>query len=204
MLIAKVPAVIAAVLFMSVSVQAMEFADPPGPISGALSSPRLTVHANPCADHSRRQINNPVALLPASVAGTKLADRPRPASLIRIQLVRVVFGDRPGRLSAEFRAVAHGTMRFEHRPGKVTNRFKATNTASAMKFENRPGPVSNRFKTLASVSKFADRRSFASSQTKIAPPVGLHVRPEAVDFCVGSIAPCGFVSFAQRPEKQDS
>lgn len=206
MLILRVPAVIAAVLFMSsASAQALEFVDRQGPISGAFNS-SSAVRAIPGDDHSRRQINDAVLLLPATVAETKLADRPRPVSLVRIRVASMMFGKGPGRLSAEFSAIATASrIRFDHRLGVISNHFEPIAMATAVRFENRPGPISNRFKTSPDVSiKFADRRGFTSSLPESTTPFGLHVRPSSVEFCIGSIAPCGLLSSSRRAMNRDS
>ncbi len=204
MLILRVPAVMAVVLFMSsVSAQAMEFADRPGPISGAFSSPS-PVHVMPSEDRLRRQINSHIALRPVPLISTKVADRPNPISNV-ISTKFSHFEDGRGRLSAEFSAVSEGSgIRFEHWPWVISNPIKPIASSTAMRFENRPGPISNRFKTwVAGSNKVVDRPGFTSSVAKATTPFGLHVRPGAVEFCVGSIAPCGPLSFAQRPERQD-
>jgi hypothetical protein len=193
MLKLKVPAIIAAMFFMSsVSAQAMEFADRPGPISEAFNSPS-TVRALPIEDRSRRQIDNHVVLLPITKPGTKLTDRPRPISnIIPIRVVHIMLGDRPGRLSAEFSAVSRNSgIRFA---GVVSNRFKPIATPTAMKFENRPGSISNRFKALAGVGiKFEDHPDFTSSLSKTTTPFEIHTRPGSMEYCAGSVEPC--VSF---------
>jgi hypothetical protein len=175
MLNLKFPAAIAAVVSMlSVSAQAMEFADRPNLISG-VSSPS-TVRAMPSVDHSRRQIDNHVILLPVAPAGTKLADRPRPISnLIQARVAYRIFGDRPGRLSAEFSAVSKGpSIRFVNRPGQLSNRFNPTATHTVMRFEDRPGSTSNRFKPLAAGTiTFEDRPGFTSSLSKAPTPLAI-------------------------------
>jgi hypothetical protein len=176
MLNLKFPAAIAAVVLMSsVSAQAMEFDDLPVLISG-MSSPS-TVRAMPSVDRSRRQIDNHVMLLPVAPAGTKLADRPRPISnLILARVAHRIFGDRPGRLSAEFSAVSKGSgISFENRPGQLSNRFRPIATPTVMRFENRPGSVSNRFKTLAARTiTFEDRSGYTSSLSKATNPFIVH------------------------------
>lgn len=168
MLIAKVPAVIAAVLFMSsVSAQAMEFADRPGPISETVIS-ALTVRALQSEERPHRQINNHDMLHSVSVAWLKHDDRPRPISnLKRVWVVQMTLPNRPGRLSAEFSAVTKGSrIKFEYGPGKVTGWLKPTATPIAMKFGHHPGPIGNLFLPLAAEDiKFADR-DFTSSLTK--------------------------------------
>ena len=137
MLIAKVPAVIAAVLFMSsVSAKAMEFADRPGPISEITSA--LAVRAIQSEERSHRQINNENILHSVSVEWMKLADRPRPISNFKqVWVVQAKIQNRPGRLSAEFSAVAKGSrMKFEYGPGDVTSWLKPT--ASPIATANRP------------------------------------------------------------------
>lgn len=198
MLKVRVSAVIAAVLLMSsVSAQAMEFADRPEPISEAFNSP-AAVRAIPSDDHSRRQINNPVVLLPVIVAETKLTDRPRPVS--NVIPIKVSHSDRPGRLSAEFTKVARGSgIRFEYGPGVVASWLQPATASTALKFENRPGPVSNHFNiSVAASIKFADRDLFTSSLPKSIAPYEIHARSGSLEFCVGSMAPCGVLSFAQQ------
>jgi hypothetical protein len=187
MVILKVQAVMAAVLFMSVSADAMEFADRPGTMF-ELSAPRA-IRSMPADDCLRRQIDSHVILLPAQAAERKFSDRPRPVSRVPVRLSATMSGDRRGRLSAEFSAIARGSViRFEHWAGVVSSRLGPIPAPTAMRFENRPGPILNRFKALAAVSnKFADRRGFTSSLVKT-----------TVEFCLGSIAPCGPVSFVPR------
>jgi hypothetical protein len=176
MLNLKFPAAIAGVVLMlSVSAQAMEFADRPNLICG-VSSPS-TVCAMPSVDHSRRQIDNHVILLPVAPPGTKLADRPRPVSnLIQARVAYRIFTDRPGRLSAEYSAVSKGSsIRFVNRPGQLSNRFRPIATPAVMRFENRPGSVSNRFKTWAArTTTFGARSGFTSSLSKAATPFTIH------------------------------
>jgi hypothetical protein len=158
MLILKAPAIIAAVLLMSaVSAKAMEFADRPDLVS-RVSIPS-TVRSMPSVDHLRRQIDNHVILLPVAAAGTKLADRPRPISnLIHARVARMIFRDRPGRLSVEFSAVSKDSgIRFENRPSQVSNHFDPTATHTAMRFEDRPG----------------DRSGFTSSLSKAPTPLAI-------------------------------
>jgi hypothetical protein len=79
-------------------------------------SSSAATRALPSDDCSRRQITNGDVFLPAPVKGKKLADRPRPISThLRIAVAEMMFETRPGRLSAEFSAVAksHG-MKFEY------------------------------------------------------------------------------------------
>jgi hypothetical protein len=252
MLISKVPAVFAAVLFMSsVSAQAMEFADRPGMTFDVVSS-LPAIHFILIDDYSRRQINNLNILLPLTVAQTRLAVRPklisnvistklvqsdRPGRLsaefstasksigikvayrpwivssrINARLVerpklvsnviptKLFQSDRPARLSAEFSAVTKGSgIKFGHRPWMVSSPIKLIATPAAMSFED---PISSRFRILAALKiKSEDRRTFTSSLTKIKTPYGAHVRPSSVEFCVGSTAPCGPLSFTQRSEK---
>jgi hypothetical protein len=125
MLIAKLPAAIVAVLLMSpVSAKAMEFADRPGPVSETFAS-ALAVRAMQSEERSQRQINNRNILHPVSIEWIKLADRPRPISnLKRVWVVQTKLQNRPGRLSAEFSAVAKSSrMKFEYGPGEVSSWF---------------------------------------------------------------------------------
>jgi hypothetical protein len=201
MLILKVPALIAAVLSISsVSAQAMEFADRPGPVSGAFNS-SSAIRAIASEDRSRRQINNHLIMLPVTATGSKLADRPRPLSnLIRIRVTHRMFEDRPGRLSAEFSAVARASgIRFEYGPGLASSWLKPIAAPTVMKLKHRPAHISNRFKaSVAENNKFEDRPGFTSSPAKPTTLFGIQPRPDSAGFCVGSMAPCDLWSFAKR------
>jgi hypothetical protein len=182
MLMVKVPAVVAGILFMSsVSAQAMEFADRPGiAVDVARSVPATRPIFSD--DYSRRQINLHDILLLGPVAGQKLGDRPRPISLVRIRVTRGMSENRPGRLSAEFSAVVKPSgVKFEFGPGELASWLKPTATAVAVNFEDRRRPISARFKSLTTVnSNIADHHIFTSSFARVKPPVGLHVRPGAM------------------------
>jgi hypothetical protein len=199
MLIAKVPAAIAAVLLMSsVSVQAMEFADRPGPISETFIT-ALTVRAMQSEEGLRRHINDHNILLPTSVAWIKLADQPRPISnLTGVWMMQMTHQNRPGRLSAEFSAVAKSSrMKFEYGPGEVSNWLKPTATRIASRVSHYPGPIGNLFPPLAAEDiNFADR-GFTSSLTKDNIPSELEPGKGSAGFCVGSMAPCGSMDFAE-------
>jgi hypothetical protein len=239
MLIAKVPAVIAAVLFMSsVSAQAMEFADRPGMTLDVVSSlPAFHFILND--DYSRRQINN-LNILHPTVGQIRLAERPKPISNIippkltrtdrpgRLSVefstvtkkfgmkighgrpwmvirsiktslverpklissaipIKVSQSDRPGRLSAEF---SEGTgIKFGYRPWLASSLVKPAATPAAISIED---PILSRFRILAALKiKSENRRDFTSSSAKIKTAYGTHIRPSSVEFCVGSIAPCG-------------
>ena len=199
MLIAKVPAAVAAVLLMSsVSVHAMEFADRPGSVSETFMS-ALTVCAIQSEERLRRQINNHNILQPVSVAWMKLADRPRPISnLKRVWVVQVTFQNRPGRLSAEFSAVAESSrIKFEYGPGEVSSWVKPTATPMAMRFDRHPGPIGNLFPPLAAEDiTFADG-GFTSSLTKTNIPSEIWPRNGSARLCVRSMAPCGSMDFAE-------
>src|SRR5215217_2712839 len=120
MSIAKVPAIIAAVLFVSVSAHAMEFADRPAPISETFAS-ALAVRAMQSEERSHRQINNHNLLLSMSGSWIKFRNRPRAISnLRRVWVFQTTSQTRPGRLSAEFSAVAAYSMNFEYGPGEVS------------------------------------------------------------------------------------
>jgi hypothetical protein len=167
MLIVKVPTALAVMLFISsVSAQAMQFADRPGLITKMVSLSAAT-RALPSDDCSRRQITNGDVFLPAPVTGKKLADRPRPMSTrIRIAAAEIMFETRPGRLSAEFSAVAksHG-MKFEYGPGMASGWLKSAAARTAMRFEHR---LAHRFTTWAAGSiKVGDRNDFTSSLTRM-------------------------------------
>jgi len=179
MLLVKVPAVAAVVLFLSsVSAQAMEFADRPGLMSAMISSPAAT-RALLSDDCTRRQINNRSVLLPASVTWTKLADRPHSISTpIRMPAAEAIL---PGRLSAEFSAVAKGPgIKFEYGPGVASGWLKPTAAY------------------IAGGSKTGDPDDFTSSVTKTTIPSGIEHREGSAQSCIGSMAPCGSPSFVER------
>ena len=187
MLNAKVAAVIAAVLVMSsVSAHAMEFADRPG-MTVVSSMPALQVTS--VGDLARRQINEHKSLL-GTDAGTM--------GIVNSILALLAEPKGSGRLSAEFSPVAVNHGNFEHRPIMVGSSIKVTIGRSAMRFEDRPGLA-----TVRLTNKAVDQ-IVTSSVRKTKAPFGLHSRPNAAEFCVGSIAPCGSLSFVQRYAKHDS
>ncbi len=163
----KVPTALAVMLFISsVSAQAMQFADRPGLISERVSSSAAT-RALPSDDCLRRQITNRHVLLSHPVTGTKLADRPRPISnRIRIAAAEMMFEARPGRLSAEFSAIAKSSgMRFEYGPGIASAWLNAAAARTAIRVEHSPA---NRFTNWATGSiKVGNRDDFTSSLTRI-------------------------------------
>jgi hypothetical protein len=103
----------------------------------------------------------------------KLASRHRPVSKpVAIRSAAKTFSERP------------------YQPSLVSNPFTFVVVPIEIKFENRRGLVSNSFKALAIGDiRFADRL-FTSSVSKVS--------PNSVEFCVGSIAPCGLGKFAQN------
>jgi hypothetical protein len=164
MVIAKVPAVVAAVLFMSsVSAQAMEFANRPGVMSEVLAS-SSAILAMPIED--RGQVNHRV-VRPATVPGIRPASRHRPVSK-----------SIPTRMAA---------MMFVHSLGPISHGVSAF-SSSGIKFENRPGPV-NRFKELAAgKNKLEGHPDFTSSLSRATTSSDIHTG--SAEFCAGSIAPC--------------
>jgi hypothetical protein len=198
MLIAKVPAAIAATLFLSsFSAQAMEFADRPGITFDAVSSLSM-----PTDDYSRRQIDKLNIFLPVPVAETKLIERPKPISnVIPTKLSQSEI--RPGRLSAEFSAVAEtSAMRFEYGPGLASSWLKPTATHIGMKVDYHPGPIANLFPTLAAVN--ITDHGHTSSLTKTIPLSEIQPAESSGGSCVGSMAPCGSPSFAERSRSAES
>jgi len=166
-MIVKVPTALAVMLLISsVSAQAMDFADRPGLISERADSSAAT-RALQSDDCLRRQITDLHVLLSHPVTGTKLTDRPRPISnRIRIAAAEMVVETRPGRLSAEFSAIAksHG-IRFEYGPGMASGWLKAAAALPAIRFEHRPA---NRFTKWAAGSiKVGNRDDFTSSVTRM-------------------------------------
>jgi hypothetical protein len=193
MLIVKVPAAVAAVLFMSVSAQAMEFAKP-APVSETFAwAP--TVRAVQSDERLRRQINTHNIVHPVSVEWMKL-DRPRPISnLKRVWTVQRTVQNRPGRLSAEFSALARSSrIKFEYGPGEISGWLKPPRIA--MKFAHRPGPIGNLFPPMADVDVTLADRAFTSSIVKVIIRPGMRPRPSSAGICIGSMAPCGVLSFA--------
>jgi hypothetical protein len=198
MLIVRVPAVVAAVLFMScVSAKAMEFADRPGMTLDVISSlPAVRLILND--DYSRRQINNLNILLPTTLTQTRQVERPKPVS--NIIPAKLSWSDRPGRLSAEFSAVNKKFgIKFGHRLWMASSSIKPTAKPPAISFED---PTLSRFRILAALKiRSEDRRGFTSSLAKINTAYNTHTPPSSVEFCEGSIAPCGRVNFAQGDRK---
>jgi hypothetical protein len=182
MLNGKISALVAAVLVMSsVSAHAMEFADRPGM---AVVSSMPARQAAFVGDSARRQINQRKSLL-----GTD----DWTMAIVNSILAPEIEGQ--GRLSPEFSPVIVRNDNFEHRPVMIGSKIKDSVTRAAMRFEDRPGPVIT--------SKLVDQIA-TSSVRKATANFGFHNRPDAAQFCVGSIAPCGPLSFAKRSEKQDS
>jgi hypothetical protein len=195
MLIVKVPAVVAAVLFMSVSAHAMEFANRPGSISETFTT-ALTVRAMQNEERLRSQISNHTILMPVSVAWMKLADRPRPISNpTRVWVVKMTLQNRSGRLSDEFSAAAISSrIKFEYGPDEVSSWFKLA--ASTMGFDHHQSPIGNLFPPLADEDiTFADR-GFTSSLPKTNIPSEIWSRNGSARLCVGGMAPCGSLNFA--------
>jgi hypothetical protein len=199
MLIAKVPAVIAAVLFMSsASAQAMEFADLPGPISETFDS-ALTVRAMQSEERSNRQLNKHNVIHTVSVEWMKLADRPRPISNFKqVWVVQGTSQTKPGRLSAEFSAVAKSSrVRLEYGPGELSGWLKPTEIRIALKASHHRGPIGNLFPPLAAEDiTFADR-GFTSSLSRNNIPSEMELGKGSAVSCIGSMAPCGSLNFAE-------
>jgi|SRR5215207_480823 len=195
MLIVKVPAVVAAVLFMSVSAHAMEFANRLGTISETFTT-ALNVRAMQSKERPHRQITNHTILMPVSVAWIKLADRPKPISK-RIWVVKMTLQNSPGRLSDEFSAAARSSrIKFEYGPGEVSSWFKLAATPVIMGFDHHLSPIGNLFPPLAFEDiTFADR-GLTSSLTKANIPSEIWPRNGSARLCVGSMAPCGSLNFA--------
>jgi hypothetical protein len=101
----------------------------------------------------------------------------------------------PGRLSAEFSRVVVNYGNFEHRPVMIGSIVKTAVKLSAMRFEDRPG--------LVATSQLVDRIAMSSVKRPKA-LFGLHGRPSAARFCVGSIAPCDPINFASHDLMKDS
>jgi hypothetical protein len=182
MLNGKISALVAAVLVMtSASAQAIEFADRPGmPVVSSMTA----LQTPSVGDLTRRQIHQPKSLL-----GTD-----ERAMAILNSILALAAPEGPGRLSAEFSQVVSDTGNFELRPIMIGSSIKYTVRHAAMRFEDRPGP--------AITSKLVDQIVTSSVKTKAS--FGRHNRLSTGGFCVGSIAPCGPLSFAARSEKRDS
>jgi hypothetical protein len=191
MLNAKVTAVVAAVLVMSsVSAQAIEFGDRPGiPVVRSMQAVQVTS----AGDLARRQIDQPKSLLGA--------DRQTMVILNSIfSLLSETEGR--GRLSAEFSQVAVDFGNFERRTVMSGRKIKDISRRS-ITFADRPGLATARINPATLTDKLVDR-VVTSSVRSVKASFGRHSRPKAAEFCVGSIAPCGSVSFAQQSAKQDS
>jgi hypothetical protein len=141
MLVSKAQIVVGLVLLMSsASVEAMEFGDRPGVKSPSFAVARLSVSH----DRLRRQIGNCRTLYNKAPVQLKITDRPRPLfTVIDDAVVSSKHG--PGRLSAEFSAVSWSSkVKLDPRRA-VSIRRKPNVIIGEMKFEDRPGPVSNPF-----------------------------------------------------------
>jgi hypothetical protein len=101
-------------------------------------------------------------------------------------------------ISAEFSAVAKSSrMRFEYGPSEVSSWLKPTETRIALKASHHRSPIGNLFPSWAAINiKFADR-GFTSSLTKINIPSEVELGKWSAESCVGSMAPCGSLNFAQ-------
>jgi hypothetical protein len=166
MVIVKVPTALAAMLFISASAQAMQFADRPG-LSSEIISASAAGRAVRSDDFSRRQIAHRNVLLTAPVTAAKLADRPRPVSnRIRIAVTEMMFESRPGRLSAEFSAVTKSYgMKFEYGPGMASGWLEAAATRTAIRFDHRP--VTRSTAWAVGNIQVGSRDDFTSSLTRI-------------------------------------
>jgi hypothetical protein len=179
MMILRVPAVVAAVLFMSsVSVEAAGFADRPDMLYG--NALQQIVHVS--KDRLRRQISSHIVFPTA----------PRLIlNFVRIPKIHVALAMTPGRLSPEFSpAIRRPAVNFETWSRLGSGRY------SAMTFKDQPGPMSKRVRMAAPRIIRFDRPAFVPTPKKTA-AVRLHSSPSSVNFCVGSMAPCGSLSFAQ-------
>jgi hypothetical protein len=167
MVIAKVPAVVAAVLFMSsVSAQAMEFADRPG------TSSTGSIKIASVGDMSRRQIRQP-----------NILGRDRRTGLVVLNsiLVNSNEGERPGRLSAEFIPIVSDGL--EYMPVRTSKgRVRYCPTSAAMRFEDRPGFAGARLGAQTTAGNTIADRIVTSSVRKAKVPFGLHNRPSAKEF----------------------
>jgi hypothetical protein len=178
MLNAKVSAVVAAVLVMSsVSSHAMEFADRPGmPVVSSMPA----LQSASIGDLVRRQINQPKSLL-----GTD----ERTMAILNSIFMLLAEPEGPGRLSAEFSPVLVDSGNFEHRPIMIGSRIKNAIGRSAASFKNRRGTAAAGLPS-STTTKLVDLR-VTSSLRNTKTPIGLNSRPNAEEFCVGSVAPCG-------------
>jgi hypothetical protein len=155
MLISEAVVVALVLMMSSASAEAMEFGDRPGLPHGA-SSARLS--ASVSQDRLRRQIDGYTALEQRAVVRLKITDRPRPLFTM-IDNAVLSSRDRPGRLSAEFSRASWTSI---IKPASIHR--KPNVVIGTMKFEDRPGNVSNRFKDVAAVRiKFEDHRKLSTA-----------------------------------------
>lgn len=188
MLNAKVLAIVAAVLVLSsVSVRAMEFADRPGTMVVGSLAAKLVAQSG---DLARRQVHHHKSLLGADEQ-----------TMTILNSILASLPEGPGRLSDEYSPTAVDSGNFERRHTMIGSRTKVVTRCSIMRFEDRPCLSAARVTTPKRLTdKFGDRTVTAGVRKT---PFALHYRPNVAEFCAGSIAPCGSVSFAQ-PVKRDS
>jgi hypothetical protein len=165
MLSLKFVAAFAAVLLMSVG--AAQAGGRPFVVSG-MSSSKATIVA--MTIEYRRQANHHVDRL-STTPGIKLASSHRP-------------------VSKPIRTVLMTARMSVHSPDPVPDRISAISSAD-IRFENRPGPVSNRF--ISSENKLEAYASFTASLSQVTIVRNIHIR--FADFCTGSITPCDLVPF---------
>jgi hypothetical protein len=168
MLNLKFAATIAAVLLMSAA--AAQAGGRPFVVSG-MSNSKATIVA--MTIEYRRQANHHVDRL-STVPGIKLASSHRP-------------------VSKPIRAVLMTAKRSVHSPDRVPDRLSAI-SSSDIRFENRPGPVSNGFKVFAAGNiKVEDHPRFTASLSQATTLRNIHT--SFVEFCAGSTARCDLVPF---------
>ena len=181
MLNIKVSAIVAAVLILSsVSARAMEFADRPGTMVVGSLPAKLVAQSG---DLARRQIHHHKSLL-----GTG------EQTMTIVNSILASLPEGPGRLSDEY-----NPGNFERQASMFGDRTKDLPRCS---FEDRPClSVARVTAPTRLTDKFGDHIVTASVR-KIKTPFALHYRPNVAEFCAGSIAPCGSVSFAQPVERE--
>lgn len=134
MLISEAVVVALVLMMSSASAEAMEFGDRPGLTSGVSSAP---LSASVSQDRFRRQVDSYSFLDQSAAVRLNLTDRPRPLFTVMDEAM-VSSNQGPGRLSAEFN-VASWTVTFK---GASIHR-KPNVVIGGMRFEDRPGPISN-------------------------------------------------------------
>jgi hypothetical protein len=182
MIILSVPAVLAALLISTVSVEAAGFANRPDMLSRASVPP--VIHMS--HDFSRRQINGHPDFRTASIVAMKLTRRPAPISNFQSRKINIDLAGRAGRLSPEFHPVIRRpVITFESWYSLGSRRY------SAMTFKSQARPMAKRFTAaIPQIIRF-DRPSLVPAPAKTSAASEPRISSSSAKFCIGSMAPCG-------------